>query len=71
MIKLLINCLPDSVLESVNAFLLAELDRRKLIIWAEDVSALKPENEHLALRRATLTACCTAVLSNWVAIKEN
>ncbi|MBD6621154.1 hypothetical protein FNW02_37020 [Komarekiella sp. 'clone 1'] len=53
MIKLLINCLPDSVLDSVNALSLAELDRRKLIIWAEDVPVREAEDEHLAFNLAS------------------
>lgn len=53
MIKFLIRLLPDLILDSVNAFSLAELDRRKLIIWAEDVTTVRPEDEHLAFNLAS------------------
>ncbi|MEA5507669.1 hypothetical protein VB735_32200 [Halotia wernerae UHCC 0503] len=53
MINLLIKCLPDSVLDSVNALSLAELDKRKLINWAEDVPIVEPENEHSAFNIAS------------------
>ncbi|WGV29212.1 hypothetical protein [Halotia branconii] len=53
MIKFLIRLLPDSILELVNAFSLAELDKRKLIIWAEDVPTIEPEVEYLAFNLAS------------------
>jgi hypothetical protein len=36
----------------VNAHSLAELDRRKLIIWAEDVPVIEPDDEHSAYHLA-------------------
>jgi hypothetical protein len=47
-IKFLIRCLPDSILDAVNTESLAELDRRKLIVWAEDMPVMKPESENSA-----------------------
>ncbi|YAF99440.1 MAG: hypothetical protein AB3A66_30295 (plasmid) [Nodularia sp. CChRGM 3473] len=52
-IKLLIQCLPSSILDDVNAFSLAELDRRKLIVWAEDTIVIDPENENSAFNLAS------------------
>jgi hypothetical protein len=52
-VKLLIKCLPNSILESVNAESLAELDKRKLIIWAEDTQGLEPEDENSAFNLAS------------------
>ncbi|BBD63355.1 hypothetical protein NIES2109_62050 (plasmid) [Nostoc sp. HK-01] len=48
MIKYIIRCLPDSILDAVNAYSLAELDRRKLIVWSEDMPVVEPDDEHLA-----------------------
>lgn len=52
MLKLLIRCLPDSLLDEVNADSLAELDKRKLIIWAEDMPVVEPDAEHSAYNLA-------------------
>lgn len=51
-IKSLIRCLPDSILDSVNAHSLAELDRRNLIIWSEDMPVIEPDDEHSAYNLA-------------------
>lgn len=51
-IKSLIRCLPDSILDAVNAHSLTELDRRKLIIWSEDVPVVEPNAEHSAYNLA-------------------
>jgi len=52
MIKLLIRCLPNSILDTVNAESLAELNKRKLIIWSEDVPVVEPDEEHSAYNLA-------------------
>ncbi|BBD62786.1 hypothetical protein NIES2109_56360 (plasmid) [Nostoc sp. HK-01] len=52
MIKQLIRCLPDSILDAVNAHSLAELNKRKLIIWSEDMPVVEPDDEHLAYNLA-------------------
>ncbi|MFN6501337.1 MAG: hypothetical protein RMX65_030690 [Nostoc sp. DedQUE01] len=51
-VKLLIRCLPDSIVDTINAESLAELNRRQLIIWAEDVPVVEPENKHSAYHLA-------------------
>ncbi|MBD2682956.1 MULTISPECIES: hypothetical protein [Nostoc] len=51
-VKLLIRCLPDSIVDTINAESLAELNRRQLIIWAEDVPVVESENEHSAYHLA-------------------
>ncbi|AFY45736.1 hypothetical protein [Nostoc sp. PCC 7107] len=52
MIKHIIRCLPESILDVVNAHSLAELDRRKLIIWSEDMPVVEPNEEHSAYNLA-------------------
>ncbi|MCC5640275.1 hypothetical protein LC593_31470 [Nostoc sp. CHAB 5844] len=51
-IKKIIQCLPDSIVDAVNAHSLAELDRRKLIVWAEDVPVIEAMEEHSAYNLA-------------------
>jgi hypothetical protein len=51
-IKSLIRCLPDSLVDAINAHSLAELDRRKLIVWAEDLPVVEPNTEHSAYNLA-------------------
>ncbi|WP_193199737.1 hypothetical protein [Nostoc sp. MG11] len=48
MIKLLIKFLPDFILDFVNAETLAEMDKRKLIVWAEKIPVISPESENSA-----------------------
>jgi hypothetical protein len=52
-IKFLIRYLHNSIVDAINTYSLAELDRRKLIIWAEDIPVMEPENENSAYNLAS------------------
>ncbi|MFN6567959.1 hypothetical protein [Dendronalium sp. ChiSLP03b] len=53
MIKLLIRCLPDSIIDAINTHSLVELDRRKLIVWAEDMPVVELDDENSAFNLAS------------------
>ncbi|RCJ41995.1 hypothetical protein A6770_35500 [Nostoc minutum NIES-26] len=53
MIKLLIRCLPNSILDAINIHSLAELDRRNLIVWAKDMPVMEPQSENSAYNLAS------------------